>query len=107
MCSCVDTGTPHTGTTNVNKFTLVFILTACFSACEEMMVGSPPPHVENLTVWEWGVRGEADASPVISGVLLCNPTVPPEGRADASSSALPHTVSVAQGLHTATFSLGD
>lgn len=50
--------------------------------------------------------GEADASPVISGVLPCNPTVPPEGRADVSSPALPHTVFVAQGFHTATLILG-
>lgn len=53
------------------------------------------------------MRGEADPAPVISGVLQGNPAVPPEGRADASSSALPHTVFVAQGSHRATFGLGD
>ena len=42
-----------------------------------------------------------------TGVLQGNPAVPPEGRADASSSALPHTVFVAQGSHRATFGLGD
>lgn len=40
------------------------------------------------------MRSEAGPS-VISGVLRRNPTMPSEGRAEASSSALPHTVFVA------------
>lgn len=72
------------------------------------MIGSPPLHVENLLVWERGGKVKLTLpSPVISGMRPCNPTVPPEGRADAPSSALPHTVFVAQGLRTATVSLGD
>lgn len=58
---------------------------------------SPPLqlHVEQLAYVSEGMRLEADPS-LISGVLLCDPTVPSGGRAEASAPALPHTVFMAQ-----------